>query len=230
MRERGAYSGVITVVGLGPGPLKYLTREAESVLLDAPRVLFRYREHPVYEWLKSEGRNPVAMGNAYFIPGLDFTQMYEMFADFVMKEAERTGTACYAVPGNPGVFEDTVRILRERADVTVVAGLSFLDQIYAELGILPGDGLQIVLPRTHLKAGRFTTQLPMLVPQPIFDNSFAKVSKWLARDYPASHPVRIIYTPGMPDYSLRTTETTLGELPNVSTVGIFDASLYLNHG
>ena len=38
----------ITVVGTGPGPLKYLTTEAKEVLLAAGKIFFRMASLPVF--------------------------------------------------------------------------------------------------------------------------------------------------------------------------------------
>ena len=58
-RRAGA---VITIVGLGPGPLVLLTKEAESELLAAEKVFFRTGAHPVYDWLKRQGKHVATPG------------------------------------------------------------------------------------------------------------------------------------------------------------------------
>jgi uncharacterized protein YabN with tetrapyrrole methylase and pyrophosphatase domain len=46
----------IIVVGMGPGPVKYLTQEARDLLLATEQVYFRFSGHPVYRWLREQGK------------------------------------------------------------------------------------------------------------------------------------------------------------------------------
>jgi uncharacterized protein YabN with tetrapyrrole methylase and pyrophosphatase domain len=58
----------ITVVGLGPGPLGQLTREAENELLAADTVFFRTAGHPAYQWLEQQGKHVVCFDRLYKLP------------------------------------------------------------------------------------------------------------------------------------------------------------------
>jgi uncharacterized protein YabN with tetrapyrrole methylase and pyrophosphatase domain len=76
----------------------------------------------------------------------------------------------YALPGSPVFLEDTTRILRERGnaaglEVRLVHGLSFVEEALGLLNWDFGEGLQIVLPRTHLETSRFTNELGLLICQ-----------------------------------------------------------------
>lgn len=74
----------------------------------------------------------------------------------------------YAVPGSPDVLEETsnlirVRGMKEGVEVKVLPGVSFLDQVLAEIEFDFSLGLQIVLPLTHLQQGLFNARLALMV-------------------------------------------------------------------
>lgn len=94
----------ITIVGLGPGPLAQLTKEAESELLAAEKVFFRTCAHPAYEWLKSAGKHEVCFDKLYELPWKQGGEVYELLVSALIKEAELRGEATYAVPGSPVFF------------------------------------------------------------------------------------------------------------------------------
>jgi tetrapyrrole methylase family protein / MazG family protein len=218
----------ITIVGIGPGSTKYLTGEAKEALLAAEKVVFRMGSHPVYHWLKDQRRHVVCFDILYTVPlAGGRATMYELMTDALLKEVEVRGTACYAVPGNPGVLEDTTAQLRMRTaekgiDLKIVPGMSFLDLIYAELGIDP-LGLQIVLPRRHLQSGLFSTRTALLVCQ--VDPQVTQES--LLKQYPPDHRVTLIWTAGLPDYALESKEIDLKQLTAEFTDRLSFASLYV---
>src|SRR6185369_4312350 len=166
----GKPHSLITIIGTGPGSLQYLTLEAKDALLAAEKIFFRISAYPVYQWLKSQGKHVLCFDGVYTIPLIKHTGMiYNLMTDAILKEAEIRGHACYALPGNPGVLEDTTMQLRRRAAqqgtaIKIIPGMSFLDLIYAELDINP-VGLQIVLLRTHLQPDLFSKTMGLLVCQ-----------------------------------------------------------------
>ncbi len=61
----------ITVVTLGPGDPRYLTRQAESELRKSRHLILRTARHRTAEWLREEG-----------VTFLDFDAMYDEYDDF----------------------------------------------------------------------------------------------------------------------------------------------------
>jgi hypothetical protein len=51
----------ITVVGIGPGPVSCLTKEAEAELIRADKIFFRLGSHPVYDWLRALGKQLIRL-------------------------------------------------------------------------------------------------------------------------------------------------------------------------
>jgi tetrapyrrole methylase family protein/MazG family protein len=226
----------ITVVGIGPGPATCLTKEAEAELLRADKVFFRMGAHPVYEWLKNLGKHVVCFDLLYTTRWTNPEDIYEFMVSALLKEAALRGEAVYAVPGSPDVLEETTNLIRSRGskegvEVTVLPGVSFLDQALAETNFDFSLGLQVVLPLTHLQHGFFTNRLALIVCQ-IEATSLQLDSprvdltmKFLLRAYLPDHPVTLIWTDGLPAYKLQSKVMALKDLAREYGEAKFFASL-----
>jgi uncharacterized protein YabN with tetrapyrrole methylase and pyrophosphatase domain len=228
----------ITIVGLGPGPIECLTKEAESELLAADKIFFRTSGHPVYEWLRERGKHLVCFDRLYTSQWSEPGEIYDFMVSALLKEAELHGKVTYALPGSPVFLEDTTRLLRERGakagvEIRVVHGLSFLEKAFEQLNLDFRDGLQFVLPRTHLETGRFTTMLPLLVSQievmrlPTDEPRVELTMEWLLKAYPAEQPVTLIWTDGLPEYKTQTRVVKLKDLARECGTAKYFASLYV---
>jgi tetrapyrrole methylase family protein / MazG family protein len=213
----------VTVVGIGPGPLSWLTMEAERQLRLADKVFFRASGYPAYYWLRELGKEVVCFDILYTTPWPDAGEMYKFMAAALIKEADIRGHAVYAVPGSPFVLEDTSRLLKRQGatagvEIRIIHGMSFLEPA---LSVINHDdaGLQIVLPRTHVQRGRFSPHLPLLVCQIEATSSSFEPSRvdltmeWLLKTYPPNHAVTLIWTEGFPDYE---TQSKIIELRNLN--------------
>src|SRR5215469_1248118 len=100
----------ITIVGLGPGPLLLLTKEAEGELLSAGKIFFRTGAHPVYNWLKQQGKHVVSFDKLYDSPWKNPGDVYEFMVSALLKELELSGKVTFALPGSPVFLEDTTRL------------------------------------------------------------------------------------------------------------------------
>ncbi len=229
----------IIVVGIGPGPLKYLTREAEEELLKAEKVFLRLSNHPVCGWLRDQGKHVVCFDFAYGIPKLSFTDIYKLIVSTLIREARLRGHVVYSVPGNPSVFEATTRWLRKEAEsgairIKLIPGMSFLDLIYSELGLDPGAGLQILTPKRHLSRSVFSKHLGLIVAQIMVRESpsddipdLGFVGRHLLREFPPDHPVTLIWTSCLPDYTTESRTLALGDLVQQLPEEPAFASLYV---
>jgi tetrapyrrole methylase family protein / MazG family protein len=228
----------ITIVGLGPGPLGQLTKEAETELLAADKVFFRTSGHPAYQWLEKLGKHVVCFDRLYTLRWKEGGDIYDFIATALLKEAELSSSVTYALPGSPVFLEDTTRILRERGnaagvEVRLVHGLSFVEEALGLLSLDFGEGLQVVLPRTHLETGRFTTELALLVCQ--IEAKLASTDEprvdltmnWLLRAFSPDHPVTLIWTSGLPDYKTQTLTLKLKNLAQEYGEGKYFSSLYV---
>ena len=228
----------ITIVGLGPGPLHLMTREAEHHLRAAAKVFMRTSAYPAHDWLRDLGKTLVCFDGLYRMKWAESADMYEFMATALLKEAANGGAVTYAVPGSPAVLEDTSLILQRRAaasgvTVRVIEGLSFIEPLLSAVGFDLARGLQIVLPWTHLEARRFSSELALLVCQidarrhqnepPRVD----RTAEWLAAVYPADHDVTLLWASAPPEFAIEKMTVPLRDLTAAYGSGKLFASLFV---
>jgi tetrapyrrole methylase family protein/MazG family protein len=132
----------VTVVGLGPAGPEFVT---EHTLAEIARVTHRYlrtSRHPSSSLVP----HAITFDDVYEVADT-FADVYAEINDRLVAAANEFGEVLYAVPGSPLVLERTVRALRsdERVDCVVHPAMSFLDVIYARLGIDPVEaGITLV--------------------------------------------------------------------------------------
>lgn len=228
----------ITVVGLGPGPLSQMTREAEQHLVGAAKVFFRASAYPAYDWLHGLGKSLVSFDGLYSMPWPDATAMYEFMVDALLKEVSLRDEVTFALPGSPLVLEDTVQILKARGpaagvDIRIIHGLSFVEVALAAVDFDFKVPLQVVLPRLHLQNDLFDPRSALLVSQPQAmqhptDTSHVDLTiDWLQRRYPADHSVVLIWTSGLPAYRTEHVVVPLADLARAYGDGKYYASLFV---
>jgi tetrapyrrole methylase family protein/MazG family protein len=133
---------VVTVVGLGPGPVGLVTQETIEAISSSTTRFVRTTRHPSATLVGSA----VSFDDEYERHDT-FAEVYAAIAARVADAALKNGSALYAVPGSPGVLEDGVRRLLadERLEVRVLSAVSFLDLAWLRLGIDPVDaGVRLV--------------------------------------------------------------------------------------
>jgi tetrapyrrole methylase family protein / MazG family protein len=228
----------ITVVGIGPGKISWLTKEAEQELLLAEKVFLRTAAYPIHAWLQSLGKQLVCFDQLYAFNWTKPGAIYEFMVTALLKEATLRGKAVYAVPGSPAILEDTTRLLRSRGaaqgvELRIIHGLSFLELVLAEVNFDFSLGLQIVMPLAHLQHGIFRTDTPLIVCQiearalPHDELRVDLTAQWLARKYPPDHPVTLVWTDGLPDYNTQSRTFPLKDLVHAYGDGKYFASLYV---
>ena len=137
----------LTVAGLGPGDAGLITRETWARIETAEHILLRTRIHPTVEALDAAGISYETY-DAFYEEADDFDELYEQIvADLFMRVQEMN--VLYLVPGSPFVAERTVQLLRERAmeeglPHEILPAMSFLEPLFAALGLDPVNGLSIV--------------------------------------------------------------------------------------
>ncbi len=120
---------MITLLGLGPGDPRLLTREAWEILSESKTVHLRTRRHPTIAGLPP---HLVLIDFDDIYEASDaFEAVYAHIVDAVM-DAAKLGDIVYAVPGHPLVGEATTPLILQRASETgvktrIVAGLSFIE-------------------------------------------------------------------------------------------------------
>ena len=199
-------SGKITVVGLGPGRIKLLTRKAWELLCAAEKVVLRTRHHPILQDFPDT------------IKFTSFDDLYEQEESFEevyrhivaeLRKMVMEGDVIYAVPGDPLVGETTVTAMIDAAKednfpIEIVHGVSFIEPCLRLVGYDALDGITIVdgleLAGTHHPS--FPPDMPALVGQIHSRLVASGVKLTLMNQYPAKHEVVLIHAAGTDQESI----------------------------
>ncbi len=219
----------ITIIGLGPGKLDCLTREAWCILSVAEEIYLRTIYHPIVPDLP-EGLRRYSF-DALYDAGGSFEEVYEQIVAEVLRLGKRPKGVIYAVPGHPCVAEATCpEIARQAKDggvsVKVVSGLSFVEPILIAVGvdIFPHTTLvdAITLSRNHMPP--FPPSAPAIIAQ-IYSNIVAsEVKLTLMSAYPDDFPVKLVHAAGTPEETVEV--LPLYEIDRSKNTGLLTA-LYL---
>jgi tetrapyrrole methylase family protein/MazG family protein len=136
----------VTVVGLGPGDARFVTRQTtDTIAAIAPRFL-RTSHHPGAHLVLDAPGGATTFDHLYEHAGT-FDDVYGSITDQLVDAAREHGHVLYAVPGSPLVLERSVRHLLSRDDVEldVLPAMSFLDLAYAALRVDPVEsGVRLI--------------------------------------------------------------------------------------
>ena len=137
----------LTVAGLGPAGAELMTRGTWARIEAAEQILLRTRIHPTVGALDAAGISYETYDDFYERAD-DFDELYEAITDDLFARAAKSDVL-YLVPGSPFVAERTVQLLRERAmeegmPLEILPAMSFLEPLFAALGIDPVNGVSII--------------------------------------------------------------------------------------
>ncbi len=206
----------VVVVGLGPATLDLMLPVARAEFERIPVRRVRTARHPAVAELAAAGVAFESYDDRYdAAPGYD--ELYSSIAAAVVDDAAAHGEVVYAVPGNPGVAERTVPLVRAEAGrrgvtVAVHPGLSFVDLAWTRLGRDPMAGVHVVdaqdfVPAAAGRAG------PLLVGHCTSPLVLSDLKVALLDGLPAATPVTVLQRLGLPDESVR--EVALEDLDRV---------------
>lgn len=196
----------ITIVGLGPGNGRFLTRAAWDILSQAQLVYLRTERHPAVADL------PASVTRRSFDHIYDtadsFESVYETIVAQLLELAQRE-PIIYAVPGHPFVGESTVTRLVTQAEaagvpVEVVAGLSFVEPCLTAVHQDGMDGVQIfdAIEVAQYHYPPVNPDFPLLLGQ-VYSRMLASELKLvLTAVYPDEHPVTLIHQAGDDDQTV----------------------------
>ncbi len=193
----------ITIVGLGPGDGRFLTREAWEILSGAEKVYLRTLRHPAVADLPDRVAR-VSFDDVYDTAD-SFAAVYEQIVTTLLGDG-RTADIIYAVPGHPFVGESTVTRLVELAEaedvpVRIVAGLSFVEPALTAVQADALDGLQLfdAIELTQYLYPPLNPDYPVLLGQVYSRLLAGELKLLLNRLYPDEHPVTLIHAAGNVD-------------------------------
>ena len=219
----------ITILGLGPGSPRHLTREAWEVLQTAEEIYLRTCQHPTVRELPTE--LIVYSFDDIYEHEADFTRVYERIVEQVLALGRRPQGVLYAVPGHPFTAEATCPEIIRRAKLEgiptrVVEGLSFLEPIFSSLRIdpLPQTTIVDALELVSAYHPMFPPDAPALVAQLYSPMLAGEVKITLMAQYPDEHPVRLVHAAGMPEAVIE--EVPLYQIDQSEHIGLL-TSLYI---
>lgn len=178
----------ITVVGLGNYSLEELPLGIYRTLQSADKVYARTIEHPVVNELKEvnwESFDYIYEKHDHFV------DVYNEIVDTLIDKS-RNEEVIYAVPGDPMVAETTTQFLLETdAQVKILGGKSFLDDMFRAIKIDPNDGLTL-LDGTNLEEKMLNIRTNTIITQ-VYDQMVASdVKVTLMERYPDEHIVSLV--------------------------------------
>lgn len=199
----------ITIIGLGPGNPQLLSRQAWALLNEIPEIYLRTRIHPALAGFPEQLR--VHSFDHYYEEELNFEQVYEKIVNSVLTLGLKQDGVVYGVPGHPFVAEATTPEIIRRAKLkgiptAIVEGLSFVESIFATLGLDPFpqtslvDGLELAM--AHHPS--FPPSAPALIAQIHSPMVASDVKLTLMSAYPDNHQVSLVHGAGTLDAVVET--------------------------
>lgn len=135
----------IEIIGLGAGDIDQLPLGMYRKLKQHKQQVFtRTIGHPVVEALQEEQISFHAFDYIYEQHD-QFQDVYEKIVEELV-EAAKASSVLYTVPGHPMLAEQTVQLLlnHPEAQVEVLGGSSYLDDLFTTLEIDPIEGFQFI--------------------------------------------------------------------------------------
>ena len=191
----------ITLLGLGPGDPSKLTREAWDVLANAKEVWLRTNQHPTTTGFPATLK--IHSFDELYANGDSFEDVYSAIVEKVLELGQAPEGVIYAVPGDPFVAEATCPEIGRRAHaqglpLKIVNGISFLEPVFAALGLDPYPNLVLMdaleLSQEHVPP--FPPDMPVLVAQIYSRLVAAEVKMTLNTVFPDEHPVCLVHSAG----------------------------------
>lgn len=137
-------TGKIIIVGLGSGNENSLSLGIYKLLKSSENIFLRTRVHPIVDFLLEE---EICFNTFDYLydQSFEYEAVYQEIAVSLINEAKLGKTLVYAVPGHPTVAEKSVKNLiaagkKEKIEIEVLGGESFLDTFFSRLNIDPIDG------------------------------------------------------------------------------------------
>jgi tetrapyrrole methylase family protein/MazG family protein len=216
----------ITILGLGPGDPKLLTRQAWDVLVGAAEIYLRTRFHPTVAGFPTNVK--VHSFDHLYEEGAKFEEVYENIVTSVLSLGQRESGVIYCVPGHPFVAEATTPEITHRANnqgipVSIVEGLSFVDSVFGLLGLDPFPHM-VLVDALELAADYhppFPPSAPAIIAQIHSPKVASNVKLTLMGVYPDDHPVQLVHGAGSVNAYVE--EMKLFEIDRNTNIGLLTA-------
>ncbi len=158
----------IDVVGLGPGPARFLTLETRDLLMAGNPVYLRTAVHPTVPELQAWGCTFTSF-DSFYEQAANFDSLYQRIVGQLWSEVAAQGQIVYAVPGHPLVAESTVQQLlaaaeQQGVEVVLHTAVSCVDVVLEAVGVDPSNGL-VILDALGLEPNQLDFRKPQLITQ-----------------------------------------------------------------
>lgn len=135
----------ICIVGLGPGPKGYLTKQAEQALLNADCCYVQTAQHPAVESVKELGVEYQSL-DALYEQAEDFDGLNKTMAEKVLEQANKK-RVLFAVTGEASQGQSAVKAVVNLAEekkmtVKILPGIGVAAAAMAEAGLCSENGIQ----------------------------------------------------------------------------------------
>lgn len=181
----------ISIIGLGPSHLEHIPVGLYKTIKNESIVYTRTNDHPAVKELEAEGVNIHSFDWVYEEYPDNFDQVYERIAEELLILAKEK-PVLYTVPGHPKVAEKSVELLQlSEADVDILGGKSFIDDLFNAVNVDPVEGFQLV-DSFNLNPDELQTGQHIIVMQ-VFNALIASdVKLALMELYPDEYPIYVI--------------------------------------
>jgi tetrapyrrole methylase family protein/MazG family protein len=188
----------ITLLGLGPGNPKYLTREAWQWLEGISEIYLYTSQHPAVAAIPSTVK---CLNFDSINAGVDdIPSRHKRIVSRIMKLGKRSLGVTFGIPGNPHIDSNICeQIIRKAVDqgipIRVIEGLSILEPVVTALGIHSLTGMVLMdakaLKKRYVPA--FPPNQPFIISPVGSKSAAAEVKMVLGSVYPDEHPVMLIH-------------------------------------
>ncbi len=242
-RDRLPYE--IALVGLGIAGTYQMTREAEETIRRCAQTFVIDIGLGVIPYLRTLCPKVTNLASAS-VPGAPRRFVYRNMASIVVGAALENPPVCFATYGHPRIYCQPTTLIQRAAMVLnlktcVMAGVSSLDALFADLNVDPGaDGLQVydatdlVIRRRPLQTdvSCVVMQAPVVL-QPLnapgapnLDN-LRILQNYLLEFYPAQHQAVIVISRTHPLLQTMAQKVPLGRLAQILQHTSKSATLYI---
>lgn len=198
----------ITVIGLGPGNGRNLTRSAWDQLANAETVYLRTRRHPaVYDLPPTV--QPISFDHLYETAER-FEDVYRQIVADLIRLAQ-ADDVIYAVPGHPLMGESTVLQLLVEAethgiDVQIEPGVSFVEPVLTAVRADGLNGMQLfdAIDLVAYHVPPLNPDVPLLLGQVYSRLLAGELKMTLMTLYPDEHTVQLVHAAGTSDEYVET--------------------------
>ena len=191
----------IVLLGLGPGDLRLLTREALEWIEQVDEIYLRTKNHPVATLLPD--KISCHSFETELDPDLSAEQVNEKIILTILELGEQPHGVTYAVPGHPMTADVTCSGIIQRAravgiPVKIIAGVSLLEPTLQALSLDPQTQITLIdaLALTKLDTPSFPPSQPVLITHVASPDTVSRLMSILLTVYPKRHKVDLVHDVG----------------------------------